>query len=86
MIVLAIFGGGVFFLAPSDSPTHPNPMKSLKELCLASGSAESFGPERLRQVERALIEDHDSDMPWYLRIIVAIGAWLASFFIVGFIL
>lgn len=60
-------------------------MKSLKELCLASGSAESFGPERLRQVERALIEDHDSDMPWYLRIIVAIGAWLASFFIVGFI-
>lgn len=59
-------------------------MKSLKELCLVSGSAESFGPERLRRVEEALIEDHRSDLPWYLRTIVAIGAWLASCFFLAF--
>ena len=53
-------------------------MKSLKELCLASDSAESFSSERLHRLEAALIEDHRTDMPWYLRVIVAYGAWQAS--------
>jgi len=61
-------------------------MKSLKELCLNAGNAGSFGPERLRQLEEALIEDHKSDMPWYLHIIVGIGAWMASCFFLGFAL
>ena len=61
-------------------------MKSLKDLCLIAGNGESFTPERLHRVEEALIEDHRSDMPWYLRIIVAIGAWLASCFFLGFAL
>lgn len=49
-------------------------MHSLKELCLAPENGETFTPERLNTIEQALIEDHRSDMPWYLRIIVAIGA------------
>lgn len=59
-------------------------MKSLQELCLTSGSGENFTPERLHRLEATLIEDHRSDMPWYLRVIVAIGAWLASCFFLGF--
>ena len=58
-------------------------MKSLQELCLLSGNGESFSPERLHQVEESLVADHRTDMPWYLRIIVAIGAWVASGFFVG---
>jgi len=61
-------------------------MKSLKELCLSPKNNESFGPERMTQIEQALIEDHKSDMPWYLRIIVGIGAWLASCFFLGFVI
>jgi len=59
-------------------------MKSLKELCLSTEGAENFGPERLQRLEEALIQDHRSDMPWYLRVIVGIGAWLASCFFLGF--
>ena len=58
-------------------------MKSLQQLCLLSGNGESFSPERLHQVEESLVADHRTDMPWYLRIIVAIGAWVASGFFVG---
>jgi len=59
-------------------------MKSLKELCLNSGNEESFNPERLHRLEEMLIEDHRSDLPWYLRIIIGIGAWLAACFFLGF--
>jgi hypothetical protein len=55
-------------------------MKSLKELCGA------HGVDRLPQIEAALVEDHRADMPWYLRIIVGIGAWLAAIFFFGFAL
>ncbi len=61
-------------------------MKSLRELCLASGNGENFSPERLHQLEATLIEDHRTDMPWYLRAIVAIGAWLASWFFLAFVI
>jgi hypothetical protein len=60
-------------------------MKSLKELCLSSERAENFSPERLRGLEETLIQDHRSDLPWYLRIIVALGAWWASGFFFCFI-
>jgi hypothetical protein len=56
-------------------------MKTLSELCAASGN---FPPERLQKLEQALIEHHKSDMPWYLRGIVGIGAWLASLFFLAF--
>jgi uncharacterized membrane protein len=58
-------------------------MKSLKELCLNSGSGKNFSPERMHRIEETLIEDHRSDLPWYLPIIVAIGAWVASCFFLG---
>lgn len=37
-------------------------------------------------MERALTQNHRSDMPWYLRFIVGFGAWLASAFFIGFFL
>lgn len=55
-------------------------MKSLRELFVASDGGEGFSPERLQSVGAALVTDHRNDMPWYLRIIVGIGAWLASLF------
>ncbi len=61
-------------------------MKSLKDLCLASADAPNFGPERLHQLEAALVEDHRNDLPWYLRAIMAIGAWVASLFFLGFVI
>ena len=60
-------------------------MKTLQELCLASGNGESFTPERLQRLEQTMVEDHRTDMPWYLRAIVAIGAWLASWFFLAFV-
>lgn len=59
-------------------------MKTLKELCLVVGGAEKFDTDRLRQIEQSLIEDHQTNLPWYLRAIVGIGAWLASCFFLGF--
>jgi hypothetical protein len=58
-------------------------MKTLSELCATSGD---FPPERLQKLEQALIEDHQSDMPWYLRGIVGFGAWLASLFLLAFVI
>lgn len=59
-------------------------MKTFKELCLAPESAGSFSEERLQRIESALVDDHRSDMPWYLRLIIGIGAWIASLFFLGF--
>jgi len=56
-------------------------MKTLQELFLTTGH---FPPERLQKLEQTLVEDHKTDMPWYLRGIVGIGAWLASLFFLAF--
>ena len=55
-------------------------MKSLKELCVSSGT---FDVTRLEAMEKVLVDDHHADMPWYLRLIVGIGAWIASLFFLG---
>jgi len=60
-------------------------MKTLKELLLTQENQDHFGPEDLQRIEQILAEDHKSAMPWYLRIIPAIGAWLASIFFLGFV-
>lgn len=61
-------------------------MNTLRELCLAPGYAGHFHAERLARLEQAVVEDHESEMPWYLRVIVGIGAWISSGFLLGFIL
>ena len=60
-------------------------MNTLRELCLAPGSASQFPAERLARLEQAVVEDHKSNMPWYLRGIVGFGAWISSGFFLGFI-
>jgi uncharacterized membrane protein len=59
-------------------------MKTLQELCLLPAISENFPQERLQRLEKALAEDRRTDMPWYLRVIVGFGAWLASLFFLGF--
>jgi Domain of unknown function (DUF4401) len=60
-------------------------MNTLRELCQAPENVENFPAERLARIEHELVEDHRSDMPWYLRVIVGIGAWIASLFFIGFV-
>lgn len=60
-------------------------MKTVRELCLASGGENRRTPEVLARMERALAEDQVASSPWYLKLLVAIGAWLASLFFLGFV-
>ncbi len=59
-------------------------MQTLTQLFLRSEPGESLDAERKQRLEQALVQDHQSDMPWYLRFIVGAGAWLASLFFIGF--
>jgi hypothetical protein len=61
-------------------------MQTLQQLLTPPHIAGDFSPERLQKLDRALAEDKHSDMPWYLRFFVALGAWLASAFFIGFLL
>jgi hypothetical protein len=40
-------------------------------------------PERRPEVSEALANDHNNEVPGYLRFITAVGAWLASIFFIG---
>ena len=59
-------------------------MQTLPQLYLRTESGPPLSAERLQQMERTLLQDHESDMPWYLRFIVGLGAWLASAFFITF--
>ena len=58
-------------------------MKTLRELLLEPECAAAFPPDRLIELEQALQADRDHDMPWYLRFVIGLGAWLASLFFLG---
>lgn len=61
-------------------------MQTLQQLLTFPETTEAFSPERRQKLDQALAEDNRSDMPWYLRFIIAVGAWLASAFFIGFFL
>lgn len=67
-------------------PHPPDSMQTLQQLLTLPEIAANFGPKRLQKLEGMLAEDYRSDMPWYLRFFVALGAWLASAFFIGFLL
>lgn len=58
-------------------------MPTIRQLLSQSEIIPDPTPERLQQIEAALKDDSQSDMPWYLRLIVAVGAWFACLFIIG---
>jgi uncharacterized membrane protein len=59
-------------------------MQTLQQLVTLQETTGAFGSERMQKLDQALAEDSRSDMPWYLRFIIAAGAWLASVFFIGF--
>jgi hypothetical protein len=61
-------------------------MQTLRQLFTQAESSDSFGPERLVPMEQALAADNRSNLPWYLRFLVGLGAWLASGFFIAFFL
>ena len=61
-------------------------MPTLRQLFSLPEWADQFGPERLQRIEAVLTGEHSSDLPWYLRFLIGAGAWLASFFFIGFFL
>lgn len=60
-------------------------MKTIRELCLTPGGESRYTPEVLAGMECTLAEDQVASTPWYLKLLVAIGAWLASLFFLGFV-
>jgi hypothetical protein len=42
-------------------------------------------PERLSAIEQALTVDETTHTPWYIQVLIVIGAWLASFFLLFFV-
>jgi uncharacterized membrane protein len=55
-------------------------MTTLRELLLAPENAAAYPQERLERIETALQTDGHDDTPWYLRVVIGLGAWLASLF------
>jgi hypothetical protein len=52
-------------------------MQTIEQMCA------DFPPDRQSRVGEELARDDQEEMPWYLRFIIAIGAWLASAFFIS---
>jgi uncharacterized membrane protein len=61
-------------------------MTTFRQLLSLPESGGAIDGARLQQIESALTQNSSSDLPWYLRFIIALGAWLSSAFFIGFAL